>query len=72
MYEKLTGNAAPKGKDELRQSQEIPYRSSLIHCSNLIRYVSYQIFTQCSVDLMLDHCFVQKKLSDLAIFKIQL
>ena len=34
MYEKLTGNAAPKGNDELRQSQEIPYRSSLIHYSN--------------------------------------
>ena len=34
MYEKLTGNAAPKGNDELRQSQEIPYRSSFIHYSN--------------------------------------
>ena len=70
MYEKLTGNAAPKGNDELRQSQK--FHIDLVSFTTVIpiRYVSYHIFTQCFVDLF--YCFVEKKLSDLAIFPIQL
>ena len=52
MYEKLTGNAAPKGNDELRQSQK--FHIDLVSFTTVIpiRYVSYHIFTQCFVDLL--------------------
>ena len=71
MYEKLTGNAAPKGNDELRQSQK--FHIDLVSFTTVIpiRYVSYHIFTQCFVDLLRYYCFVEQKLSDLAIFQIQ-
>ena len=68
MYEKLTGNAAPKGNDELRHSQEIPYRSSLIHYSNSNTVCKlsnlYTVFCRFVEILFL----LRKKLSDLAIF----